>query len=92
MKVVCGSDATLVLDANGSVMACGNNEYDKLCLNRCGSILAKRRMKPRAGGEAVEPPPLRGMCLPLSLTKPTREGEYCRVRMNTLRSFKSFQA
>lgn len=42
-QVVCGPDATVVLSSSGQMMGCGNNEYDKLCLNSSGSILARRR-------------------------------------------------
>jgi hypothetical protein len=30
--------------------ACGNNEYNKLCLNRTGSILSRRRPSVQAAG------------------------------------------
>ena len=42
-QIECGPDATAILSTTGQLYACGNNEYNKLCLNRTGSILSRRR-------------------------------------------------
>lgn len=49
-QIVCGSDATIVLSTTGQMYACGNNEYNKLCLNRTGSILSRRRPSVKGAG------------------------------------------
>ncbi|XP_078464797.1 serine/threonine-protein kinase Nek9 isoform X1 [Lampetra planeri] len=41
-EVCCGTDGTFFLTAQGKVLACGNNEFNKLGLNQCTSGLRNR--------------------------------------------------
>lgn len=47
---MCGPDATVLISTAGQVYASGNNEFNKLCLNRSGSILSRRRSTPLKAG------------------------------------------
>jgi alpha-tubulin suppressor-like RCC1 family protein len=42
----------MIISSSGHLSACGNNEFDKLCLNQSGSILDHRRSVQQHHGQA----------------------------------------
>uniref|UniRef100_H3BFY4 non-specific serine/threonine protein kinase n=1 Tax=Latimeria chalumnae TaxID=7897 RepID=H3BFY4_LATCH len=45
VSVHCSADGTFILTQSGKVLACGNNEFNKLALNQCTSGLLKHENK-----------------------------------------------